>query len=234
MSLRGLVTVLLAASCTLLPGEEEPDWPMYTPVGDADTDNDTDDTDTVGDTDTDIDPPSDPVGVGFVGTVATVSGTPFGLGDEVRTTTVTGLFTYDLGVPDDLWTDPLNSKFDHQGWDSPFLIFVGGKSITGSRMPVVTIELFSHTFRWVDGPQLLDESEFRTCFVDGVPDPEIQLHLAVVPDDGFVPFLDDSLPADFPYIGIDLSETSITFSVGDAGGTLLMQLEAFTDTDGSL
>lgn len=225
MPLRGLATILLSGGC-ILP--EETTYPIYVPGQDDDTD--AGDTDAVGDTDTDH--VTDPVTVGFVGTVATVAGTPFGFGDEVRTTKVSGSFTYDRGVPDELWVDPLRSEFDHQGWDAPFLIFVGGKTVTGSGMPVVTIELFSNTFRWVDGPQLLDESEFRVGAVDGVDDPDIQLSLAVVAEDGTVPFVDDSLPADFPFIGIDLTDTPITFSVEDAGGTLLMQVDAFTDLDG--
>ncbi len=230
MSLRAVAPILWTAGCIFEQQPDEPTWPMHTPGQDDDTPADTDG----GPTDTDSPPPSsDPVTVGFVGTVATVAGTPFGFTDAaVRDTEVTGLFTYDLAVPDDLWADPLYSEFDHQGWDAGFAIDVGGRTITGSGMPVVTIELFSHTFRWVDGPQLLDEGEFRVCSVDGSPDPEIQLHLSVTPTDGSVPFVDDSLPAAFPFIGADLAATTaITFSVEDAGGTLLMQLEAFTDLD---
>ena len=234
MSLRAAAPILLAAGCIFEsgPGKDDPTWPMYAPGQDDDTPGDTD-----GGNPTDTDTPqyaSDPVTVGFTGTVATVAGTPFGLTDVgVRDTAISGSFTYDRGVPDTRWADALSSEFDHQGWDAGFVIDVGGRTVTGSGMPVVTIELFSDTFRWVDGPQLLDEGEFRVCSVDGAPDPEIELSLSVTPTDGAVPFVDDSLPADFPFIGADLAATTaITFSVEDAGGTLLMELDAFTDLDG--
>lgn len=229
MSLRAATPILLVAGCIFEadPGED-PTWPIYTP-GQGDDPVDTD-----GGNPNDTDTPqsaSEPVIVGFVGTVATVAGTPFGFTPaEVGDTAIAGSFTYDLGVADARWADPLYSEFDHQGWDAGFVIDVGGRTVTGSGMPVVTIELFSHTFRWVDGPQLLDEGEFRVCSVDGGPDPEIQLHLSVTPTDGSVPFADDSLPADFPFIGADLeATTAITFSVEDAAGTLLMELDDFTD-----
>lgn len=187
--------------------------------GDADTD---------ADSDSDTDVPPDPVTVGFTGEVVTVAGTPFGFDDTVRTTPISGSFTYDRSVGDDDGNDPMRGTYDHEGRTAPFDLHVGGKAITGSGQPVVTIELFSHTFRWVDGPQILDDTPFRACAVDGVTDPEIQLHLSVTPDSG-EPFADDSLPAAFPFVGVDLAaDTAITFTVEDAGGTLLFQLDAFT------
>jgi hypothetical protein len=227
--------VLSAAGCEV----PEDIYPIHTgPDGPDPTDTDTGLTDTGGDTDTgdpidtDTDVVSVPVTVKFDGSVVTVSGSPFGLlPADVLDTPVTGSFTYDLGVADTLWSNAFYSLYDHEGWSAPFVLDVGGRTITGSGMPVVTIELFSHTFRWVDGPQILDESEFRVCSVDGVMDPSIQIDLSITPET-FEPFPDDDLPAEFPFVGLDLYGTSITFSVIDSAGTLLMQLDSFTDIGG--
>jgi hypothetical protein len=202
-------------------------------AADADTDIDTDtDVDTDMDTDADTDttdtgPPSDPVTIDFAGKVVTVAGTPFGFDDSVRQTNVTGSFTYDRGGPDTN-VDTMRSEFDHEGGGGPFTLSVGGRTITGSDQPVVSIELFSDTFRWVDGPQILDDSPFRAAAVDGVTDPEIKILLAVTPTIEAPVFPTDALPEQFPFTQMDLAEdAAMTFAVEDANGTLLMQLSQF-------
>jgi hypothetical protein len=189
--------------------------------------------DRAGDTDTDAagdtDPPflSDPVTIGFTGSVVTVAGNPFGLDATVRTTPVSGAFTYDLGEGDEEGTDPMRSTFDHQGGTAPFTITAGGRTITGSGNPVVSLNLYGGTtFRWDDGAGALGTPGVdRICAVDGTDDPEISIGLSVT-GTGAVVLADDALPDPFPWVGVDLQDdTAITFSVEDAGGTLLMRLE---------
>jgi hypothetical protein len=198
---------------------------------DSDTDTDTTDTDTTDTdtTDTDAHPP-DPVTVGFTGQVVTVAGTPFGFDDSVHQTPVSGTFTYDRSVPD-TEAGAMRGEYDHAGGGGPFTLEVGGKTVTGSDQPVVTVELFSHTFRWVDGPQIFDDTPFRVASIDGVQDASIEIYLSVTPKNEVVVFTSDALPPQFPFVPFDLKDdTVITFAVEDANGSLLMQLSQFTQT----
>jgi hypothetical protein len=68
----------------------------------------------------------------------------------------------------------------------------------------------------------------RIVAIDGVDDPGIGIGLSVTATGAFV-LADDTLTQPFPWIGIDVrSQTAITFSVSDAGGTLLLQLDTFS------
>jgi hypothetical protein len=172
---------------------------------------------------------SDPLTIGFTGTVITVAGNPFGFDDTVRTTPVSGSLTYDLGEADEEGTDPMRSTYDHQSGTAPFTISVGGHTITGSGNPVVSINLYGGTtFRWDDGADAGGTPGVnRICAVDGLDNPDISIGFSVTGDD--VVLASDALPDPFPWVGVDLQqETFITFSVEDANGTLLLQLDAFT------
>ena len=208
--------------------DDDGGFPMWT----GDTGSPVADTD--GDTDGDTDDPqflSDPRTVRFTGTVVTVTGNPFGFDDTVRTTAVSGSFTYDLGVGDGEGLDVMRSTFDHQAGTAPFTLTVGGRTITGSGNPVVTLNLYGGTtFRWNDGEGAGGTPGVdRVCAIDGVDDPEISIGFSVTATDSVV-LVDDALPDPFPWIGLNVQDvTAITFSVEDAGGGLLLQLDSFSD-----
>lgn len=84
------------------------------------------------------------------------------------------------------------------------------------------IEPESDTFRFMDGPQFQDQTD-RTMAMDGVPDPELEIWIAISSSDS--EFLtSEALPEAFP--SVDIADTPHTFSVDDAGGTLLLQLDS--------
>jgi hypothetical protein len=155
--------------------------------------------------------------------VVTLSGSPLGLGEEARGSPVAGSFTYDLAVPDARPSDPMRGEFDHAAGGGPFELSVGGRTVTGSGRPVVSLELYGDTFRWVDGAELL---EARVASVDGAEDRSLSLSLQLNPL-GFDAFATDALPPELPFAGRAPGEDFLmTFEVSDAAGTLLVELES--------
>jgi hypothetical protein len=164
--------------------------------------------------------------VAFTGTVATVAKTPLGFTDAVRTTAVGGSIAYRPCLVDGAPADPKRGEYDHRG-GGDFALTVGGKAITGSGNPVVTVEdLSPDTFRFRDGPQLLDkDSLLRQMKVDGVPAAGLNVSLAITDSSGAA-FASDALPSSFPMLGI--KSLPHTFWIEDSGGTLLLQLDSMT------
>lgn len=171
-----------------------------------------------------------PVTVSFIGSVQTVSGTPFGFDSNVRLAAVSGRFTYDLCVGDQTLSAD-RGEYDHAGEESgAFEFAVSGIEIRGSTRPVLEVEnLSSDTFRFRDGPQFIDPTD-RTMTVDSVAEPEVELFIAIT-DGSAAAFADDSLPAAFPLL--DIASYPHTFSLSDADGTLLMQLTEMTQEPGN-
>lgn len=221
-----LPCLVLLAACEPKPPRT---YPVFVdtseePTADtSDTSSDTGNPDDTSDTGSPAIP--DPVEVGFRGQVVTVSGTPFGFDDTIALEEVTGSFTYDRAVADLRPADPDRGDYDHRALSGPFSLSVGGRTITGSGNPFVTIELFSDTFRYVDGPQLGDVGVDRTCSVDGITDPDIEMSLSFTPTNGVDAFPTDVLPAIFPFVDFDLlASVAVTFSVEDEDGELLFSL----------
>ncbi|MCA9492692.1 MAG: hypothetical protein KC621_22315, partial [Myxococcales bacterium] len=192
------------------------------------------DTDTDADSDADTDVhtgvASDMVRVDFTATILTVSGAPFGI--TAPGGTVSGFFSYDRLVADARNTDEQRGEYDHRSGTGPFEVLLpGSQVVTGSGNPVVSIELFSDTFRWVDGPQVGDPVEVdRTCSANGTRDADIDLSIAFTPLVGD-PFTSDALPASFPYSGKESgTDYLVTFTVSDGLGTLLMDVDSLAST----
>ncbi|MCB9689611.1 MAG: hypothetical protein H6738_11265 [Alphaproteobacteria bacterium] len=218
----------LWAGCS---GDKTSADPAVDADADADTDSDADtDTDTDADSDADTDVhtgvASDIVQVDFTGTILTVAGVPFGI--SAPGGTVQGSFSYDLLVADGRAGDANRGEYDHRSGTGPFDITLpGGVTVTGSGNPVASIELFSDTFRWVDGPQIGDPVEVdRTCSANGTRDADIDISLSFTPLIGD-PFTTDALPASFPWIGLESgTDYLVTFTVSDGLGTLLLDLDS--------
>lgn len=171
-------------------------------------------------------PNCDPVTVAFAGEVATVSGTPLGLDSSVRTSPVSGSFSYRPCILDSRPESPDRGEYDHAVGAGAFDLGVASLAITGSGSPVVKVEnLDPDTFRYLDGPQLLDEDKtLRRMFVDGKPNDQLKVSFSITDSTGQA-FSSDALPKVFP-----LTDTSKphTFSVKDDNGTLLLQLSSLT------
>jgi hypothetical protein len=171
------------------------------------------------------------VTVSFSGKVLTVAtapdgGMPLGFDSSVRTSAVTGSFTYDLGLADELPNDPKRGKF-WRGGVTAFSFALQGHSVTGSGRAIVeTEDLDPDTFRFLDGPQ--GDTVLRTMKLDGTDAPALKLLIAVTDTSG-VMLSSDKLPDPFPTVDIANKDGGInishTFTLSDPGGTLLMQLD---------
>jgi hypothetical protein len=164
------------------------------------------------------------VTVAYTGTVITVVGTPLGFDSTVRTEPVSGSFTYDLRLVDDLPSDPKNGKWQ-RGGTTAFTFTVKGHTVTGSGAALLeTQDLNPDTFRFLDGPQL--DGVTRIMKLDGVGAPDIVLFLSITDSSGAM-LTSDALPDPFPMLDIANKsnfDISHTFSIKDTNGTLLMQL----------
>jgi hypothetical protein len=164
------------------------------------------------------------VTVAFSGQVETVAGTPLGFDGTVRLEAVSGSFTYDLRLVDELPTDPKRGKF-WRGGTTAFTFTVKGHTVTGSGLSIVqTEDLNPDTFRFLDGNQ--NDTVTRIMKLDGADAPKVKLYFAVTDDTGAM-LTSDALPDPFPAVDIanDGGFTiTHTFSLSDDGGTMLMKL----------
>jgi hypothetical protein len=165
------------------------------------------------------------VTVAFTGEVVTVAGTPLGFDSTVRTEPVSGSFTYDLRMIDDLPSDPKRGRWQ-AGGTTAFTFTVKGHTVTGSGHALLeTQNLDPDTFRFRDGPQ--GDGVTRTMKLDGVDAPAMVLFIAITDTTGAM-LTSDALPDPFPMLNIANKdggfEISHTFSIEDASGTLLTQL----------
>ena len=191
---------------------------------DADSDADTDtDADTDSDADTDTGPDGDEVTVAYTGTIATVSGTPFGFDSSIRTAAVHGTFTFDPDVPDDDADDPMRSTWTHLG-NGGFTFEIDGQTllVSGSGAPIVSEELYSYTWRFEDGPDASDDTTDRTMDLNGVADPDVDMGLSITGGSD-TPWLTDAALQAWP--AMDPHDYAITFSVEDENGLFLMSLD---------
>ena len=217
-----ILALLLACGGDPVTGHE------YTDIDVSDVDADTDaDADTDTDADTDSDTDADTVQLAFVGTIVTVSGTPFGFDASVRESAVSGWFRYDLRTADTDTEEPRRGTYPHTGGGG-FELLVGGRTVAGTWRPVVEVENFdADTFRFVDGADIFEDPP-RVMTLDGIADGTIGTWLAITDGTGAA-FPDDTLPDPFPMLAI--STYPHTFSVSDAAGTLLLQLSALSAAD---
>jgi hypothetical protein len=159
----------------------------------------------------------------FTGTVATVAGTPLGLDASARTTAVSGTLAYDLRTPDARPADPRRGRYEHGG-ASRFTFTVMGRSVDGSGLAIVqTEDLDPDTFRFIDGPQ--NDGVVRIMKLNGTAAPALELWIAITDGAGGL-LASDALPNPFP--SMNIGSTPHTFSLKDAGGTLLVQLDSLT------
>jgi hypothetical protein len=233
-----ILALLAAASCDLTADPRT--YPKFVDTSE-DTGNptgtDTSDTGNGGDDDDDDDDvTSDPVRVNFVGRVATVTGTPFGLDQAAVDVQVSGYFTYDRAVADGNAVDIDRGDFDHRDDTGPFIVGIEAGTtifVSGSGNPIVVVTTPNQTFQWVDGPQAGDEAFERFCAVDGVEDEDIGIRLTFSPSNADQAFPDDSLPAEFPFTDAAewdfLTEVDVTFTIEDGDGTLTLELQEVTE-----
>lgn len=161
--------------------------------------------------------------------IATVGGTPFGFDGSVREQLVPVTFTYNTSTPD---VNPATDRgaYPHTGGGGGFTANILGKILTGSTSPYLQVENSlsgPDTFRFIDGPRPVG-AEGGVMKVDGVPDPEAQVWIALVDGTGAA-FSDDNLPDPLPFTQPPLSDGvpwyfPHTISLRDATGTLLLQL----------
>jgi hypothetical protein len=168
----------------------------------------------------------------FTGKVTTLTSSPLGLDKQANGALVSGSFTYDLGLVDDLPSDPERGKYQ-RGGATAFTLTVssagGARTVTGSGKAIVVIENLSpDTLRFLDGPQ--SDGVVRTMKIDGVDAPALKVALAITDTSVGGGFLaSDALPTFVPYIDIankDTFNVSHTFSVEDSGGALLLRLDS--------
>jgi hypothetical protein len=187
----------------------------------------------VGGTDSDSSFEAEPgpslVTVAFTGQVETVAMMPLGLDSSARLAAVSGSFTYDLSLGDNLPLDPNNGRYQGNGTNT-FTFTVLGHTVTGSgKARIDTQNLSSDTFRFVDGPQ--GDGVTRVMKLDGVASPTLALTIAITDTSGKM-LTSDALPNPFPMVDIANKvnfDIAHTFSLSDSGGTLLMQLATLAE-----
>ena len=170
---------------------------------------------------------ADPVTFNYSAQVATVTGSPiFGVNITIGDT-VTGFFTYESSTPD---SNASNDRGDYLHISGgAFRASVVGLNtvITGSTTPFVQVEnLSSDTFRYIDGAHPANQvNPDGVMMLNGVPDADIELFLAISDSSGSV-FVDDSLPNPFP---ISMPPNiPHTFSLNDGNATILLQFTSLT------
>jgi hypothetical protein len=164
------------------------------------------------------------VTVAFSGQVVTVATMPLGLDSSARLAPVSGSFTYDLSLIDELPLDPNNGRYQANGTNT-FTFTVLGHTVTGSGKARVDVQhLTPATFRFVDGPQ--GDGITRVMKLDGVDDPSLKLTIAITDNSGAM-LTSKALPDPFPTVDIANKMSfniAHTFALTDTGGTLSMQL----------
>ena len=159
------------------------------------------------------------VTVAYEARAATVAGKPFGLTVPLDTV-VTGYFTFDTSTPD-TDDDPMRGEYPHTH-NSAFVADFLETEIRGSHTAFYEVQLSgsspSDTFRAYDGPRVVG-NEGGTMSIDGTPDEDVQLFLAITDD----AFLNDDLIDPFPAYTFGFLGTPHTFSLKDTHGTMLLQ-----------
>jgi hypothetical protein len=109
-----------------------------------------------------------------------------------------------------------------------FELKLEGKTVTGSGKGWLETVFVtgSHTFRFIDGDQPLDNG-VRTMKLDGVDSPLMSLSISITDGTGTA-LTSDKLPAPFPF-DIKVNSTTHTFKLSDPGGMLLMQLDTLVN-----
>jgi hypothetical protein len=146
---------------------------------------------------------------------------PFGLASIPLGTVVSGYFTFDTAAADDD-PSPLLGEYQQSG-NAAFAADFLSTRIRGSNTPFYEIQLDQSgqhdTFRIYDGPSAAGP-EGGVMSLDGTPDDDIQLFVAITED----VFDDDALIDPFPLYDFGFLGTTHTFSLEDDEGTMLLQL----------
>ena len=155
----------------------------------------------------------------FAGEVATVSGSPLGLGEAARGTPVTAELVWDLSVNDSDKGDPNRGTYEHHG-TSEVRVDIGGRVVVGSGS--ATVNVYNGTtdsFGMEDGSKIVGDAHPR-MFVDGLESIDLGLFFAIVNGDGSA-FPSDEEPEDLTVF--NPVDDPHTFALTDGGGTLLLQ-----------
>ncbi len=163
------------------------------------------------------DPDCDIVYIDFTGEVVTVASAPLGR-DDLREQPVTGFLGYNPCIGDRDEADDRGS-YRHAG-SSEFQVQIDDLLIEGSGQATVAIVVPGSTWRFEDG----EGSELpRSMSVNGNELGSLELWISTGPADSEA-FTDDSIPEpDW----LD-AEAPHTFSISEAGGTILIQWDTLT------
>ena len=159
------------------------------------------------------------VTVAYEAEAVTVASKPFGLTIPLDTP-VTGYFTFDTSTPDVNPDNTMRGEYPHAR-NSAFVADFLETRIRGSHTAYYEVQLSggdSDTFRTWDGPSPVGP-EGGTMSIDGTPDEDIRLFLAITDD----AFQSDDLKDPFPFYTFGFLGTPHTFSLKDEQGTMLMQ-----------
>jgi hypothetical protein len=161
------------------------------------------------------------VTVAYEAEAVTVVDEPFGV-EVPRLTIVTGYFTFDTSTPD---ADPDDESFGEypHARNSAFAADFLETEIRGSDTAHYQVQVSGNdTFRIWDGPRVVG-NEGGIMSIDGTPDEDIELFLAVMEEDVFP---DDDLVNPFPSYTFGFLGTPHTFALEDDQGTMLLQFES--------
>lgn len=164
------------------------------------------------------DPDCDPVVLAFTGSAVTVSGAPFA-GRVPRETPAEGTLGY-LPCLGDREPDPGRGEYRHAS-RSTFTLSLGEVQVGGSGQATLEVVVAGSTWRYVDGVEPAADAP-RRMTVDGAPADDLDLWISTGPADSAA-FTSDAIPAP---TWMDPGAPH-TFSLDDAGGTVLIQWEAF-------
>lgn len=154
---------------------------------------------------------------------ATVTGTPFGLTVPLNTI-ITGYITYNTDTPDS--APALNHGRYLHTTGGGFEANVLGTIVSGSPTPEHEVVVQS-TFRIWDGP-----TRGGIMSLNGVPDPDVNLFMVVVPHDTSV-LPTDELADPFFDFSFGVLGDPHTFQIQDDQGGILMQINEFTPLAGT-
>jgi len=184
------------------------------------------------------------VTLSFRAQIVTIAGTPFGLDTAVdRLRMAGGTMTYDTCVPDtDTFSSPTTGEFDHVARETGAFSFalddpIGDEvvelQIAGSTRPMVGIRDLDY-FDFEDGGYDVFEEVARYVTVNSALDHEAIVDFTI--GSGPTDFVEDLLPAAFPYAGtsetefdcVQASDYCVTFAVKEStfGDSFLMALHA--------
>ena len=158
------------------------------------------------------------VTVAYEAKAATVVDHPFGRTVPLGTV-ITGYFTFDTRTRD-TDNDPMRGEYPHAR-NSAFVADFLDTEIRGSHTAFYEVQLSgdSDTFRVYDGPRIVG-NEGGTMSIDGTPDEDIQLFVAITGD----AFVTDDLIDPFPSYTFGFLGTPHTFTLKNTEGTILLQL----------